>query len=607
MPKVLWKALQKRGWKYKAAPEPYGGSVYVPPGGSVRRGSILGQDFFQADDKLWKHAEKIGIIDTESSSQSDDIEEESSGEDIQTEEMTNVKPQKNPVCVSSPESEDGKLSKKKSCESESVVLDDTKLQEPSYAVTEKSGVKCYSLIEKFLLNKRSERCFMKDLWVPLWNCIKDEQSSNGEGLGWRYDKSRGAGELGRNYWYCPPKSSKGSKGKFGLDYFTTEEAVVSFILRQIKGNSRIQSFISLNLGLVEDFEVRLSRAIEDHITYDEVEGKSVRTSKRRQRNKSASEFSGSPVRKKKKTVAEKSSTANSHSAKTKHITMSPVSQSKPKYLPNDDVLTRHSQNTVKGAEILLELNKSSIDMNDTESAQKYDCIATENGIKALLDRRRSKKRKSPLKSPSNAPLRKKGKTSPPDNSACHLTQAVVDSTLEHWSFPTPAKKGRNERLPFHGFSFFGSGIGLDVANAVTRLGGKFLKDIKGDQLKRNNVVKKLFFISDFINRRTHKYLLANALGVPMLHYEWVFVMEKRLNDYKAQTRNTFPNVFDSKLYAAHRQVFILQLPFVVLILNYYSHPLKLDIVQSPIRFLNRVKLVCATKSKPCEEVEGSRQ
>ena len=68
-----------------------------------------------------------------------------------------MEPQKNPVCVSSPESENGKVSKKerKAINENLLFLTmHTKLRAPSCAlVTEKSVVGCYSLVKNFLVNE----------------------------------------------------------------------------------------------------------------------------------------------------------------------------------------------------------------------------------------------------------------------------------------------------------------------------------------------------------------------------------------------------------------------------------------------------------------------
>lgn len=552
--------MQESGWKYRQGPEPFG-SVYVPPGGNVCIGSVLGSDFFLADDKLWKRAEELGIIDENSNSDIDngdnndsDNDKESEISSCHEEEKIYVKPRKNLAYISSPEAEVQEVvSNASKVENQNdLTLDDTVLRGSSLALTEKSASKCFYLIMNFLVNNHIKRNFRKDLWLPLWNCIKDEQGSSVKGLGWRYEKSRGD-QLGRNFWFCPPTSQLGSKGAFGRDYFTNEESVVAFLLRDIKISGMSSISEKGHRELVDNFQLLLSRAIEDHLPYDEVSKLSTGNS-RRQRKKISPESAGVESPFIDQNVTRKS-ILKSPSAKTTRAT-TPFTLS-PKKLPVEDIVS-HSQSTMKGAEILLELNKGADMKESMLSSSKQFCTATKTGIKALIDfRSRRKKRKSAQLSPLNEPPKKKEKLTPEKN-AYHLTQPADDVTLQRWVSPAPRNRTNKKWLPLNGFCFFGSGIDANVANAVSRLGGKFYKDVRGEALKRINVVKKLFFLSDVMNRRSHKYLLACALGVPMLQFEWVYALESQFKEYKLQVKDGYdpkcrcPSVFDSKLYNAYR-------------------------------------------------------
>ena len=77
-----------------------------------------------------------------------------------------------------------------------------------------------------------------------------------------------------------------------------------------------------NEKLLEDFEVQLSRAIENHVTYDEI-GLSSRKFKRRQHRTSILDFTESSSAKKNKKAIERKT-----SIKSKHTTMSPDLQTK---------------------------------------------------------------------------------------------------------------------------------------------------------------------------------------------------------------------------------------------------------------------------------------
>jgi len=291
--KDLWKQLQENGWKYRAGPEPYG-SVYVPPGGSVRRGAKLGKDFYHADDELWKQAEELGIIDKVSNSDDEDNDKrycENIGIDksdeytmVKSIQRANFRHDKSTALISSPESDVDANQPKK--QKNPYLFDNSGLSGPSGVLTKSSAYICSSIMANFLQTDFKKKNFTRDLWIPLWNCIKSNQGSNMVGLGWRYEKSRGAGVLGRDYWYCPPNSSKGSKGDYGKDYFTTETAVVAYLLREIKHFKCSLPIDEVSAESLEMFEVKLSRAIEDITSFDELtDVSSSGKTKRRPRKK----------------------------------------------------------------------------------------------------------------------------------------------------------------------------------------------------------------------------------------------------------------------------------------------------------------------------------
>lgn len=536
--------MKTAGWKYKRGPEPYG-CVYVPPSGSVRVGSVLGKDFFFADHQLWTKAEQLGIIDSEPNHVEMNEDKDSRSDDYSLsscdEGKLNVPPSRKPVYISSPESCSGKTELK----SKKVIsddLDDQKLCGYSMTLTYQSIHTISALISNFLRKNGTDMNFTKDLWLPIWRCINGEQGSpHQEQLAWGYTKSRGAGKLGRNHWYSPPNSKLGAKGEIGRDYFTTEEAVVAFLLREVKKSGNI----SICKNLLEEFEIRLSRAMEQFLPFDEVHLVSFGKTKRRIRKRNL--FEVYPHSQKSYPKAKRS---NHQRGKSDRDTSEQIQ------MPLENLM--HSQNTIKGAEILLELTKSNYDQKGEFIRQKNPCIVTKRGVTNLLDFRRKRKRKASKMLTTVCESPKKVKKKSPENYVCHLTQATEDLKLESWISPIPSKRQNGSKLLLKGFTFFGSGIDIDVVKRVTKLGGIFLREVEGESMKRPNVVKKVFFLSDVTNRRTHKYLLACALGVPMLHFGWLDALEHKLSTFQsevasAQTNKIHkPSVFDANLYKAYR-------------------------------------------------------
>jgi hypothetical protein len=57
---------------------------------------------------------------------------------------------------------------------------------------------------------------------------------------------------------------------------------------------------------------------------------------------------------------------------------------------------------------------------------------------------------------------------------------------------------------------------------------------------------KVFFLADITSWRKPKYILANCLGAPLLHYQWLADLEQKFTDCGAA------KPFDSELYTRHR-------------------------------------------------------
>ena len=155
----------------------------------------------------------------------------------------------------------------------------------SKALTQNSIVKITKHISEFLTKKQKTGNFYSHLWVPLWRCI-NEQGYGRKDLCWRYCKSIGAGQLGRNFWFCPPFSNLGAKGEIGRDYFTTEEAVVGFLLPDLN----FAGTFSVSRCIFDEFKMKLSRSTKEHLPFDEIHLTPNGKTKRRVKKRNLSEF-----------------------------------------------------------------------------------------------------------------------------------------------------------------------------------------------------------------------------------------------------------------------------------------------------------------------------
>lgn len=483
---------------------PLAGQVYVPPGGSVKIGAKAGVDFFEANDLLWEKAQELGIIDDNSQDEDSELVV---------------------ISASSPITKSGEK------DEQAREWDNSELIGKGGSLTEMSVHCCASLIKDFV-KLGSEGRFMRNLFSPLWKCISDDQGSSDKNLAWRYCKSKGAGNLGRDYWFCPP-NSKGSKGEFGVDYFTTEEAVVCHIFREVKKIG----VTAVPYEEMNDLEIKLSRAIEQHIPFDEIKSSASSILHKRPHRRTLPEPESG------RKGAEKSTMTRSLTSDPNRRHKEALSKSKDK---NQKTVT-FSQNDVDA-----DYSKTTI-VNPLNILPDYDNMATASGIKKLLNLRRQSEVKRKVKDHEIEGSNKRLKLSP--SAICHLTQNPDDelTTTEHFlNQPRWIKRSLNKDLPLNGLFFFGSGVDEKVRKTVDLLGGTFIADISGNGLKEENVNRKLFFLSDVNRRRTHKYILACALGVPMLDFEWLFDLEKKFNEYKKRDDQKVPSAFDSHLFCKYR-------------------------------------------------------
>lgn len=558
----LWNMLQERGWKHKNGPEPFN-QVYVPPGGSVKFGSKFGVDFFDAND-LWKKAEELGIIDSDS-------------DDDTLNQLNKVVPgnsRSKPSRTPSPiwQSKSPQITKaENSVEAVTPTTecppidgstrrehDNTTLHGQHGTMTMSSMSTCTSLIQHFAELGNSGH-FIRDLFSPLWDCLSNKQGHFEKELSWRYCRAtrRGSGNLGRDHWFCPPNSN-GSKGIFGKDYFTTEEAVLAHVLRQLKSFDEFAQIFRENDDIINDIEIRLSRAIEQHMSYSEV--KTTAVSGRRKSNKENIAQTSSKIPSPANQVADDQISTTSFDTSTSTVkqghkrstTNNPVNLTDGNNTENCKEKFQSSQRTVEGAEILLELNKAKGNL-DEEEDPLYDNRITTRGVKELLKfrRRAASKRKSVQSHGSESSL-KRLRVSP--SATCHLTQAPEDSEIQSFARSPQVKRLKNshKNLPLSGLFFFGSGVKDDAKRTVRELGGSFLDDLQRF-LSQNKTKLKLFFLSHVGNRRTHKYILAGALGVPMLNVDWVYSLRDDYEDFKKNDScKKMPDAFNNRRYIRHR-------------------------------------------------------
>lgn len=594
----LWKILRTEfGWKYRNGPMPYL-QVYVPPHGSVAIGARVGVDFYEADDLLWKKAEELGIIE-EQCTDSQELREEAYLKELEAFQNDESSDDDDEVYSNANEVTNQEVGTKRDMATNGVGIqnedsssdedefDNEKLYGKLGTMTELSLVNASILIKDFI--EIGPKChFRRDLFNPLWNILSQEQASVKKEIAWSYcksKKSKGAGMLGRDYWFMPP-FSKGADGDCNIDYFTTEEELVAHIIKEVKGYSSFVKTYKIDVIALEYIEVKLSRSIEEALPFDDV--KSTNPNQNRQRQEiltpensrkrkvasasvkiSAEKGSESksttktnmrdvvvekePKKGKKKQNSPPQSPSKARvSVPQLEITYSPSRKriatpgSSRKSTPNTKNTSpkAFSQKTMEGAEILMQLNKS------LSEDSVYENIVTASGVKELLKfRRRSLKKRNPETPRTSPSSRKRVKISPSE--MCHMTQNEDDSQEILYRSPRNTKNGDKNALPLKGLTFFGSGVTEKVKKHVSSLGGTFINDVSEKHVDADKVQNKLFFLSDVKSRRTHKYFLACSLGVPMLHYRWIEEL-KESYERKRKEGGSVISAFNSELYTKYR-------------------------------------------------------
>lgn len=271
-----------------------------------------------------------------------------------------------------------------------------------------------------------------------------------------------------------------------------------------------------------------------------------------------------------------------------------------------------SQNTMEGVETLLMMNASGAASNTDSSSgtaaaaatlevandtravnpsfSDYEDIVTPKGIEALRaarlrsfqdvtpsPKKRSASPASVAESSATSSGRKRQKTRSPrkdeapssiDTRLSQVPYQLCDSldemsqsqsdTSSTFTRRKSTKRGDNDKvLPLNGLSFIGSGLDTKHADIIKALGGEYLSDVS--TLDDTTIYGSLFFVSNVQQRRKLKYILASALGVPMLHYSWLKAIQNKYeaiessdedDDSKADAIKQLP--YNSDLFKAMR-------------------------------------------------------
>lgn len=559
-----WRTLSEHGWNYRTGPEPFN-MVYVPPGGSTRRGARENVDFFVSEANVMSKAREMGHITDEfnetavaAARQNNEplgrCEPESYFEEIQ-----------HNLSNDDERNTDGSESSEYDEVNNDDAVDDNLLHGNLF--TAKSLHQSARLIKKFCRKKsNNEQNFKSQLWKPIWNILYS-QGSDATNLRWTYLKSTGL--MSGSWIYGAPNSRGVRLGSEGTDYFCSEEHITVQLLTQIE---------QFNPSLLDQASIDKISHICSFFCDDNNDAENSKKRRRRQPSlKIRSPYQcrmPKRVRAKDKPESEVDDAAEAFTSNAHHL----LSDA-------NNANIGLSQSAVDGVQMLLEMKKPeedniassedevgnkipaalpsrsislreqdteespvtrSVAANLIESTPNID-IGTDHGILKLVAFRADR---SSNESKKNDSLRS-GERNTARTAAYqfHTTQSPPTSVNNRNEGIRKEAKGclssEHSRTAscniLKGYSFIISGCG-HVKKQVERMGGSVLEDFSEFSMERTDIGGKLWFLSEPSCRRRTKYILAVALGLPMLHFHCLDDLEQ----------GNYSSLFDNELYKSWR-------------------------------------------------------
>ncbi len=503
--------------------------VYVPPHGSTKKGAQESVDFYTTETAVIQAAHAFGHLPDASRRSNDDFvshEEESCS--------TNE-----PECSFFETLQQGSNNEHNSNSDD--LIDSQTSENGNQKIFEGTG-DCLLDGSFFTLNslRKCARCmknfitqldcdmkhFRSQLWKPIWE-ILSSQGSLDKQLRWTYIRCTGL--LAPRTWiYGTPNSRGFRSGKLGIDYFVTEESVIVCMLAEI---------VKMHPSPLD--KSSLSKISELFPPSCDDEGGNAATTRTLRKSKRQPE------------VMDEGTSVKQARVDKSNVTICVEAENKSPARDNSICL---SQSAVSGVQMLLELSKSKGKtspifakggkLQDLEADKQNDVIpnpdaGTEHGPRNLAAFRKGKcfNREDiipVLPGEMNSTVNTVCKT---PVGPCHMSQSPSVSLNSR----SGVVKYRKQLDLLRGFSFLLSGCS-HVSEQVARMGGNVIETVADISLKRTEVGSKLFFLSEPSCRRRTKYLLAVALGLPMLHYHC-------LNDLE---HGKFLSLFDNELYKIWR-------------------------------------------------------
>ena len=536
--------------------------VYVPPGGSTRRGARENVDFFVSEVNVMSKAREMGHITDELNETAGAAARHNNEPVVRCEPESYFEEIQHNLNDDDERNSDGSESSE---EYDEGTVDDKLLHGSLF--TAQSLHQSARLIKKFCRkNNNNVQNFKSQLWKPIWD-ILHSQGGDAANLRWTYLKSTGL--MSGSWIYGAPNSRGVRLGSEGADYFCSEEHITVRLLTEIE---------QYNPSLLDQASMDKISSICSFFSDDSNDAENSKKRRRRQPSlKIRSPYQyrlPKRVRAKDKLESEVDDAAEAFTSNARH----PFSD-------GNNANIGLSQSAVDGVQMLLEMKKPeegniassedevgneitaelqsrsislreqdteespvtrSVAANLIESTPTID-IGTDHGILKLVAFRADR---SSNESKINDSLRS-GERNTARTTAYqfHTTQSPPASVNNRNEGIRKDAKGylssEHSRTTscniLEGYSFIISGCS-HVKKQVERMGGIVLEDFSEFSMERTDIGGKLWFLSEPSCRRRTKYILAVALGLPMLHFHCLDDLEQ----------GNYSSLFDNELYKSWR-------------------------------------------------------
>uniref|UniRef100_A0A7S2PEG0 BRCT domain-containing protein n=1 Tax=Leptocylindrus danicus TaxID=163516 RepID=A0A7S2PEG0_9STRA len=420
--------------------------------------------------------------------------------------------------------------------------EDTEVIADGQLLTQVSMERCSRYCNKMLGSSNTaltELQVIRMLFNPIWTILKSQ--GTGKPSKWQYVPQSYNKLLSPHIWAVPGNDTNYLKEKPLQDsgYFETQMEVLACVCEYLRHQGMLseKAWQCILAASSQKNNSRSSRSRRASVSRgdEQPQQKENSSAKKSRKRKSSLESSSSKIKKKK---AETTPTGKVPSApKHKSVEKKKVVKAKSKPKATEE------KKKVRTAHVVVREEPTYFGDADSES------ISTKSSNGAGILRRNHV---SPSSMSGKTDTTSSGESSSLTSVSTNGRPSNFDSTKEQPFQRTKAVTASTRRGVLTGVTFLLVGVddvgfGNNIRQIVLDLGGIIAESITAVQMPVFHEGKNsVFFVSHPSQRRTLKYIFAAALQIPMLHYNWVLEMRKRVQ------QGSSPDPFDEKLFESMR-------------------------------------------------------